>query len=305
MKFPGPAAHLDSTIRSDDHSCANQAASTDAACSAKLSPGWVLEAPQGEQPGRPTDAHVMPNALTCDLEGQHDSGLSGRTIGDKPKETAMPPSTGATPRPPQAPTVVDSCSLLLPGWVPGAPPKREQPEQCDTTDAHRPCITSCTSMPSASSTDPHSFTVTSASGSASSLLGLTHASKRTCQHEIELLSSTAAGHLHQREHNLEASYRPAKMCKSETGTILDSMLLLSEPDIDEASRPCMVHQQATSSRPTLSLALTRYWPSLAVLRLRPYLPRMRLPAICLPFMCCTNLCLPCLRLPAMCLGIMC
>ena len=133
----------------------------------------------------------------------------------------------------------------LGGW---SPPKRERPEQCDTTDAHRPCKTSCASMPTASSTDPHSFTVTSASGSASSLLGLTHASKRTCQHEFEFLFTTAAGHLHQHEQNLEASYRPAKMRKSETGTILGCMLLLSEPDIVEASRPCLAHQQATNSR---------------------------------------------------------
>ena len=102
-------------------------------------------------------------------------------------------------------------------------------------------------MPTASSIDSHSLTVTGASASAPSLLGPAHASKRTCHYDCELLSSATAVHLHQHDQDFEASTRPAKVRKSEMGTLFDSMRSLSDPDPDEASRPFVVHQQATNS----------------------------------------------------------
>ena len=90
-----PAAHLATTA--------------DVTCSTHHGPGWVLETPQGEQPGRFTDAIITPLASECDADGHFDSGHTGRNEGDMPSFTAF--------------AEFDSSSLCVPGWVPGAPPK--------------------------------------------------------------------------------------------------------------------------------------------------------------------------------------
>ena len=56
-------------------------------------------------------------------DGHFDSGLSGRTDGAKPSETATSSSAGSILCPSHAFADLDVNSHLVPGWVPGAPPK--------------------------------------------------------------------------------------------------------------------------------------------------------------------------------------
>ena len=78
------------------------ATDAEVACSTHLGPGWVLEAPQGDQPGRVTDTTITPFAFDCDADAHSVSGLTSRIDSDVPSPSANFSSAGATACPPRA-----------------------------------------------------------------------------------------------------------------------------------------------------------------------------------------------------------
>ena len=112
----------------------------------------MLEAPQGEQPGQVSDVLFAPGATDCKPVEQHDSGHSGRNKGSMLNSFANSSLTGDYSYTQHAPISFGASSDMVPGWVPGAPPKREQPEHHPShADAHRPLKLGRTS-PTVSST---------------------------------------------------------------------------------------------------------------------------------------------------------
>ena len=135
---------------------AHHTTSSEAAPPTRHAPGWVLEAPQGEQPGHVSDVLFAPVPIDGETVGQTDSGHSGRNIGSMLNSFANCAATGDLSCPQHAPIAFKARSDLVPGWVPGAPPKREQPEHHPSqADAHRPlkfCRTSPTDSRTMSTT---------------------------------------------------------------------------------------------------------------------------------------------------------
>ena len=90
----------------------------EAAPFAHHAPGWVLEAPQGEQPGQVSDVLFAPGATDCKTVEQHDSGHSGRNKGSMLNSFANSSFTG------DSTISFGASSDMVPGWVPGAPPQK-------------------------------------------------------------------------------------------------------------------------------------------------------------------------------------
>ena len=64
------------------------ATDAEVACSTHLGPGWVLEAPQRDQPGRVTDTTITPFAFDCDADAHSVSGLTSCIDSDVPSPSA-------------------------------------------------------------------------------------------------------------------------------------------------------------------------------------------------------------------------
>ena len=129
---------------------AHHTTSSEAAPSTRHAPGWVLEAPQGEQPGHVSD--VLPATDVTDGANvvQHDSGHPSHYRSSMRNFVAHSSLTGDLSSSQHAPTTFSTSSGMVPGWVPGAPPKREQPEHHPShADAHRP-LKLCRTLPTVS-----------------------------------------------------------------------------------------------------------------------------------------------------------
>ena len=100
----------------------HHAITSEAASLTHHAPGWVLEAPQGEQPGHVCDVLFAPGATDCKTVEQHDSGHSGRYKGRMLNYFANSSLTGDLPYTQHAPISFGASSDRVPGWVPGAPP---------------------------------------------------------------------------------------------------------------------------------------------------------------------------------------
>ena len=90
---------------------ASPATDADVTCSSHVGPGWVLEAPQGEQPGHVTDSTFTPFAFDHDANAHSDSGLTGPIDGDTPSCSETLSSAGAAACPPHASADNVSCSF--------------------------------------------------------------------------------------------------------------------------------------------------------------------------------------------------
>ena len=98
--------------------------SFETATSTRHAPGWVLEAPQGEQPGHVSD--VLPTFDDCDGANvvQHDSGQPTHHRSSMRNFGAHSSLTGDFTSSQHAPTTFSTSSGMVPGWVPGAPPQK-------------------------------------------------------------------------------------------------------------------------------------------------------------------------------------
>ena len=102
---------------------AHHTTSSEAAPSTRHAPGWVLEAPQGEQPGHVSD--VLP--AFDDFDGanvvQHDSGHPSHSRSSMHNFVAHSSVTGDLSSYLHASTAFSTNSGMVLGWVPGAPAK--------------------------------------------------------------------------------------------------------------------------------------------------------------------------------------
>ena len=92
------------------------------ACLTQHGPGWVLEAPQGEQPGHVSDVSHAPGAIDLDIAEQLNSGHSGCSIGGMLYPSAITSLACDASYSQHAPILVGAVSDMVTGWVPGAPP---------------------------------------------------------------------------------------------------------------------------------------------------------------------------------------
>ena len=94
------------------------------ACLTQHGPGWVLEAPQGEQPGHVSDVSHAPGAIDLDIAEQLNSGHSGCSIGGMLYPSAITSLACDASYSQHAPILVGAVSDMVTGWVPGAPPQK-------------------------------------------------------------------------------------------------------------------------------------------------------------------------------------
>ena len=111
------AGPLASTLPAVHHTTAY-----DDPCLTQHGPGWVLAAPQGEQPGHVSDVSHAPGAIDFNIAEQLDSGHSACNTGSMLNLSAISSFAGDTSCSQHAPILFGAVSDIVTGWVPGAPP---------------------------------------------------------------------------------------------------------------------------------------------------------------------------------------